>query len=189
MRWLQQQIANEADEAEAAVFSDEDNAVRLLTIHGSKGLAFPTVIVLDTGSWERPNSAPIGLLRGDHQTSLVIRHVTDAGSLATPLSRRATEDSLARARAEAAAAVVRRLDARAQPASDRASRRQVARDSLAASIVGASARLAEIPGVIRIAAHSLFGEAPFSATPARHAASSATRPAASPARLAGHDRV
>ncbi|HET7545593.1 MAG TPA: UvrD-helicase domain-containing protein, partial [Polyangiaceae bacterium] len=34
VRWLQRQISNETDEAEAAVFSDEDDAVRLLTIHG-----------------------------------------------------------------------------------------------------------------------------------------------------------
>jgi ATP-dependent helicase/nuclease subunit A len=165
VRWLQRQIANEADEAEAAVFSDEDDAVRLLTIHGSKGLAFPTVIVLDTGSWERPNSAPIGLLRGDAETSLVIRHMTDAGSLATPLSRRATEDSLARARAErqrlsyVALTRARNHLAIVLPAG------KLRADSLAASIVGANTRLDEIPGVSRVAAHQLFDEQPFSAAP------------------------
>src|ERR1700754_3638952 len=73
-RWLERQIDNQTDEAEAAVFSEEDDTVRLLTIHGSKGLAFPTTIVLDTGSQERANVAPIVLLRGEHETSLVIRH-------------------------------------------------------------------------------------------------------------------
>jgi ATP-dependent helicase/nuclease subunit A len=176
VRWLERQIANETDEAEAAVFSDEDDAVRLLTIHGSKGLAFPTTIVLDTGSWERPNSAPIGLLRGDHQTSLVIRHVTDAGNLATPLSRRATEDSLARARAErqrlsyVALTRARSHLAIVLPAG------KLRADSLAASIVGANARLDEIPGVTRLAAHQLFGEPAFDAAP------SETPPAAPPAR-------
>jgi ATP-dependent helicase/nuclease subunit A len=165
VRWLQRQVANETDEAEAAVFSDEDDAVRLLTIHGSKGLAFPTTIVLDTGSWERPNSAPIGLLRGDHETSLVIRHVTDAGSLATPLSRRATEDSLARARAErqrlsyVALTRARSHLAIVLPAG------KLRADSLAASIVAAGTRLDEIPGVTRVAANQLFGEPAFSATP------------------------
>ncbi|MEI9939846.1 MAG: UvrD-helicase domain-containing protein [Pseudomonadota bacterium] len=176
VRWLERQIANETDEAEAAVFSDEDDAVRLLTIHGSKGLAFPTTIVLDTGSWERPNSAPIGLLRGDRETSLVIRHVTDAGSLATPLSRRATEDSLARARAErqrlsyVALTRARSHLAIVLPAG------KLRADSLAASIVGAGARLDGIAGVTRVAAHSLFGEPPFSAIP------SDTPPAAPPPR-------
>ncbi|HKO51036.1 MAG TPA: UvrD-helicase domain-containing protein, partial [Polyangiaceae bacterium] len=176
VRWLQRQITNEADEAEAAVFADEDDAVRLLTIHGSKGLAFPTTIVMDTGSWERPNSAPIGLLRGEHETSLVIRHVTDAGSLTTPLSRRATEDSLARARAErqrlsyVALTRARSHLAIVLPAG------KLRADSLAASIVGAGAQLDAIAGVTRLAAHQLFGESPFDATP------SDTPPAAPPAR-------
>jgi len=165
VRWLERQIDNETDEAEAAVFSDEDDAIRLLTIHGSKGLAFPTTIVLDTGAWERPNSAPIGLLRGEHETSLVIRHVTDAGSLATPLSRRASEDSLARARAErqrlsyVALTRARSHLAIVLPAG------KLRADSLAASVVAAGGRLDEISGVTRVAAHTLFAEAPFSTTP------------------------
>ena len=36
-------------EAEAATFSEEDDAVRLLTVHGSKGLAFPVVILPELG--------------------------------------------------------------------------------------------------------------------------------------------
>ncbi|HEY4159574.1 MAG TPA: 3'-5' exonuclease, partial [Polyangiaceae bacterium] len=165
VRWLERQIANETDEAEAAVFSDEDDAVRLLTIHGSKGLAFPTTIVLDTGSCEQANRAPISLLRGERETSLVIRHITDAGTLATPLSRRANEDSAARARAERQRlSYVALTRARAHlalilPAG------KVRADSLAASVSIAGARLDEIPGCRRVSAHSLLGEAPFSATP------------------------
>ena len=165
VRWLQRQIDNETDEAEAAVFSDEDDAVRLLTIHGSKGLAFPTTIVLDTGSTERPNSAPIALLRGERETSLVIKHVTDAGSLATPLSRRATEDSNARARAErqrlsyVALTRARSHLAIVLPAG------KLRAESLAASVVAASARLDEIAGLERVQAHTLFDEPPFNTTP------------------------
>lgn len=161
VRWLQRQIDNETDEAEAAVFSDEDDAVRLLTIHGSKGLAFPTTIVLDTGSCERPNSAPIGLLRGEDETSLVIRHVTDQGTLATPLSRRANEDSLARARAErqrlsyVALTRARTHLAIILPAG------KLRADSLAASVVRAESRLNEILGVQRVPARSLLAEVPF----------------------------
>ena len=165
VRWLERQIANETDEAEAAVFADDDDAVRLLTIHGSKGLAFPTTIVLDTGSWERPSSAPIGLLRGEHETSLVIRHVTDAGSLATPLSRRASEDSLARARAERQRLSYVALTRARQHLAIVLPAGKLRADSLAASIVDASARLDEIPGLTRVAAHRLFGELPFVATP------------------------
>ena len=163
VRWLQRQIDNETDEAEAAVFSDEDDAVRLLTIHGSKGLAFPTTIVLDTGSSERPNNAPIGLLRGEQETSLVIRHITEQGTLATPLLRRASEDSLARARAErqrlsyVAVTRARTHLAIVLPAG------KLRADSLAASVVRAEARLDAIPGLRRVQARSLLAESPLSA--------------------------
>jgi ATP-dependent helicase/nuclease subunit A len=165
VRWLERQIENETDEAEAAVFSDEDDAVRLLTIHGSKGLAFPTTIVLDTGSCEQPNRAPISLLRGEQETSLVIRHVTEAGTLTTPLSRRANEDSAARARAErqrlsyVALTRARTRLAIILPAG------KLRADSLAGSVAAVADELDEIPGVERVSARALFAEAAFSATP------------------------
>ena len=59
VRFVTRQIALETDETEAAVFSAEDDAVRLLTIHGSKGLAFPTVILADAEAVERPQFAPV----------------------------------------------------------------------------------------------------------------------------------
>jgi ATP-dependent helicase/nuclease subunit A len=161
VRWLERQIANETDEAEAAVFSDDDDAVRLLTIHGSKGLAFPTTIVLDTGSSERANLAPIGLLRGERETSLVIRHVTDAGNLTTPLSRRATEDSLARARAERQRLSYVALTRARQHLAIVLPAGKLRPDSLAASIVSAGAELDEITGLTRVAAHQLFDEPAF----------------------------
>ena len=162
LRWLQRQIDNETDEPEAAVFSDDDDAVRLLTIHGSKGLAFPMTVVLDTGTCEQPKSSPIGILRGESESTLVIRHVTEQGSLTTPLVRRATEDAQARARAErqrlsyVALTRARTHLAIVLPAG------KLRADSLAASIVGCGARLDEIEGFTRIPAHTLLDEAPFS---------------------------
>lgn len=164
-RWLERQIDLDIDEAEAAVFSDEDDAVRLLTIHGSKGLAFPTTIVLDTGSIERSNSAPIGILRGESETSLVIRHVTEAGSVPTPLTRRAADDSLLRAKAErqrlsyVALTRARTHLAIVLPAG------KLRQESLAASVANAAARLDEIPGVERVAARALLDEPAVSGTP------------------------
>ena len=164
VRWLQRQIDNETDEAEAAVFSDEDDAVRLLTIHGSKGLAFPTTIVLDTGTCEQANRAPISLLRGERETSLVIRHITESGALATPLSRRANEDSAARARAErqrlsyVALTRARTCLAIVLPAG------KVRADSLAASIIAQAEQLQAIPGFERVSAQALLSESPLLAT-------------------------
>ena len=160
-RWLERQIDNEADEAEAAVFSDDDDAVRLLTIHGSKGLAFPTTIVLDTGSCELAKSAPIGILRGEPESTLVIRHVTEQGTLTTPLIRRAADDAQARARAErqrlsyVALTRARTHLALILPAG------KLRADSLAASVVNCAARLDEIVGVTRVSAHTLLSEPPF----------------------------
>jgi ATP-dependent helicase/nuclease subunit A len=165
VRWLERQIDNETDEAEAAVFSDDDDAVRLLTIHGSKGLAFPTTIVLDTGSCEQQNRAPISLLRGERETSLVIRHITETGTLATPLSRRAAEDSAARARAERQRlSYVALTRARSHLAIVLPAGKHRA-DSLAASVSAVSDQLQQIPGVRQLAARTLLAEPPFSGTP------------------------
>jgi ATP-dependent helicase/nuclease subunit A len=61
-RWLDRQIADERDEAEAVVFSHEDDAVRLTTIHASKGLDFRVTVVLDLGVSERPRYPVLRLL-------------------------------------------------------------------------------------------------------------------------------
>jgi len=44
--WLRRGREGELDEARGAVFDDEHDAVRILTIHGSKGLEFPVVFAL-----------------------------------------------------------------------------------------------------------------------------------------------
>jgi ATP-dependent helicase/nuclease subunit A len=160
-RWLQRQIDNETDEAEAAVFSDDDDAVRLLTIHGSKGLAFPTTIVLDTGSCEQPKSAPINILRGEQQTTLVIRHVTESGTVTTPLIRRASDDAQARARAERQRLSYVALTRARTHLAIILPTGKLRADSLAASVVNCAARLDEIEGVTRVPASALLDETAF----------------------------
>jgi len=101
VRFITRQIALETDETEAAVFSADDDAVRLLTIHGSKGLAFPTVILADAEAVERPQSAPVGILRRAQQRPLlVVRHAGEDGPIITDTQTELSEDATARAHAE-----------------------------------------------------------------------------------------
>jgi ATP-dependent helicase/nuclease subunit A len=101
VRFVTRQIALETDETEAAVFSADDDAVRLLTIHGSKGLAFPTVILADAEAVERPQSAPVGILRRAKLAPLlVVRHAGEDGPVITDTQTELSEDATARAHAE-----------------------------------------------------------------------------------------
>jgi ATP-dependent helicase/nuclease subunit A len=101
VRFVNRQIALETDETEAAVFSAEDDAVRLLTIHGSKGLAFPTVILADAEAVERPQLAPVGILRrAQNRPLLVVRHAGEDGPIITETQNELSEDATARAHAE-----------------------------------------------------------------------------------------
>jgi ATP-dependent helicase/nuclease subunit A len=101
VRFVTRQIALETDETEAAVFSADDDAVRLLTIHGSKGLAFPTVILADAEAVERPQSAPVGILRrAERAPLLVVRHAGEDGPIITDTQTELSDDATARAHAE-----------------------------------------------------------------------------------------
>jgi ATP-dependent helicase/nuclease subunit A len=101
VRFVLRQMAMETDETEAAVFSADDDAVKLLTIHGSKGLAFPTVILGDAEAVERAATGPIGLLRrATGKPLLVLRHAGDDGPIVTDAQNELTQDGSARAFAE-----------------------------------------------------------------------------------------
>ncbi len=101
VRFINRQIALETDETEAAVFSAADDAVRLLTIHGSKGLAFPTVILGDAEAVEKPQYAPVGMLRrATAKPLLVVRHAGEDGPIVTDAQTELSEDASARAFAE-----------------------------------------------------------------------------------------
>jgi ATP-dependent helicase/nuclease subunit A len=101
VRFVTRQIAIETDETEAAVFSADDDAVRLLTIHGSKGLAFPTVILADAEAVEKPQHAPVGLLRrAQNRPLLVVRHAGEDGPIVTDAQTELSTDAAARAHAE-----------------------------------------------------------------------------------------
>ena len=77
--WLDDAKEQEIAESEAATFSDEDDAVRLLTIHASKGLDFPIVFIPEIGA-ALPRTdrgvAQIALGAGDEPNILSVRIIT-----------------------------------------------------------------------------------------------------------------
>ena len=161
-RWLERQISLEVDESEAAVFSEADDAVRLLTIHGSKGLAFDVTVLADVDAVEATQSPPLSLLRHDDgSVELVVRHRGADGSIHTPLMGRAAKDARSRANAErqrlsyVALTRARHELCIALPAKAR-------NDTLAASIrsLVESGELDDDPAVVRISGRSLLGALP-----------------------------
>jgi ATP-dependent helicase/nuclease subunit A len=94
----------EASESEAATFSDEDDAVRLLTVHASKGLDFPIVFVPQVGSDARPierGALMIETGSGDEPSVLSARIADADGTLLEAASyERAVSAAKRRDRAE-----------------------------------------------------------------------------------------
>jgi ATP-dependent helicase/nuclease subunit A len=87
--WLDDAKEQELAEGEAATFSDEDDAVRLLTIHGSKGLDFPIVFVPEIGA-ALPRTdrgvARVATGSGDAPNVLSVLVADDAGFILAPPS-------------------------------------------------------------------------------------------------------
>ena len=109
VRWLERRIKDEADEAEAAVFSPEDDAVRLTTIHASKGLQFPVVVLVDLNAEPRADHGAIGFVSLDPAAAaptLAVRHYAPRGkdralhALTTSMLKAAQSDARAREHAE-----------------------------------------------------------------------------------------
>ncbi len=111
---LDEAAERELSEGEAATFSEEDDAVRLLTVHASKGLDFPIVILPEVGKEPRRTereafrlTAAEGGARGEAATgegtsaAIVARVVDDEGRQHEgPSYERALEDARRRERAE-----------------------------------------------------------------------------------------
>ena len=88
-QWLDDASEQELAESEAATFSEDDDAVRLLTVHASKGLDFPIVFIPEIGaSPPRPEkgAARIALGAGDGPNTVAVRAADDTGLVIEPPS-------------------------------------------------------------------------------------------------------
>lgn len=88
-KWLDDASEQELAESEAATFSEDDDAVRLLTVHASKGLDFPIVFVPEIGA-SLPRSdkgaARISLGAGDDANVIAVRAADARGMVLDPPS-------------------------------------------------------------------------------------------------------
>ena len=71
-RWLAQNAERQAEEVDTDIAEEGDDVIRLLTMHGSKGLEFPIVVLANLATGDRNQVEP----------------VPEGGGLATALSRR-----------------------------------------------------------------------------------------------------
>jgi ATP-dependent helicase/nuclease subunit A len=118
-QWLDDASEQELAESEAATFSEDDDAVRLLTVHASKGLDFPIVFVPEIGAAlprAEKGAARIALGAGDDSNVIAVRAADATGMVLEPPSfARAHATTRRRERAErqrlAYVAITRAADA------------------------------------------------------------------------------
>jgi ATP-dependent exoDNAse (exonuclease V) beta subunit len=59
IRYLRESMAEPADEIDASVAEDTDDVVRLMTMHGAKGLEYPIVALANLGTQWSPKRSPV----------------------------------------------------------------------------------------------------------------------------------
>ncbi|MEX2431396.1 MAG: 3'-5' exonuclease, partial [Dehalococcoidia bacterium] len=71
LRWMREQESEQARSVETPVPEGDEDAIRILTIHGAKGLEFPIVILADLGA--RPDYRPPAVLFDREADAIEVR--------------------------------------------------------------------------------------------------------------------
>jgi ATP-dependent helicase/nuclease subunit A len=96
---LRENVVREADETDAAVTEETDDAVRVLTIHAAKGLEFPIVVFANMNT-ERPDRTNVIVTRGDGRGTLELKLGQGTNGFLTPGYAEAEREESAHSTAE-----------------------------------------------------------------------------------------
>jgi ATP-dependent helicase/nuclease subunit A len=99
VRWLKENIARASDETDASITEETDDAVRIITVHMSKGLEFGVVIFANMSA-DRPDWTNVIVERGRFGGAFHVRFGPKESGYRTPGYDEAEQTEQAHARAE-----------------------------------------------------------------------------------------
>jgi ATP-dependent helicase/nuclease subunit A len=85
--WIQRQADERIRVTEQVVPDDDDDAVRILTVHGAKGLEFPVTILCGLASPRRPPPGPMATWNGDGRMHVRVRKGFETDGFETAYAR------------------------------------------------------------------------------------------------------